>query len=91
VPGDLEGRKFVAVYAAAAGALLLWAGTPVANKLAVVSIDPATVGMLRSVLAGPVALIIALILRLPFPARGNSRRLLRYCPASRVLPCGPRS
>lgn len=91
MPGDLEGRKIVAVYAAAAGALLLWAGTPVANKLAVVSIDPATVGMLRSVLAGPVALIIALILRLPFPARGNSRRLLRYCPASRVLPCGPRS
>jgi len=76
VPGDLGDRKIVAVYAAAAGALLLWAGTPVANKLAIVSIDPATVGMLRSVLAGPVALLIALILRLPFPASGNSRRLL---------------
>jgi len=76
VSADLGGRKIVAVYAAAAGALLLWAGTPVANKLAVVSIDPATVGMLRSVLAGPVALILALTLRLPFPARGYSRRLL---------------
>jgi O-acetylserine/cysteine efflux transporter len=76
VSGDLGDRKIAAVYAAAAGALLLWAGTPVANKLAIVSIDPATVGMLRSVLAGPVALAIALILRLPFPARGSSRRLL---------------
>ncbi len=73
---NLKGRELIAVYAAAAGALLLWAGTPVANKLAVESIDPAIVGMLRSALAGPVALVVALALRLPFPARGSPRRLL---------------
>ncbi|MGI9258900.1 MAG: DMT family transporter [Gammaproteobacteria bacterium] len=55
------------MYAAAAAALLIWAGTPVANKLAVVTIDSATTGMMRSVLAGPIALIVALALRLPFP------------------------
>ncbi len=76
MPGDRGDRKLVAIYAAAAGALLLWAGTPIANKLAVASIDPATVGMLRSVLAGPVALAVALTLGLPFPAERRSRRLL---------------
>jgi drug/metabolite transporter (DMT)-like permease len=62
-----ERREVVAVYAAAAAALLIWAGTPVANKLAVVTIDSATTGMMRSVLAGPIALVVALALRLPFP------------------------
>ena len=76
MPGDAGTRNIVTVYAAAAGALLLWAGTPIAMKLAVASIDPATVGMLRAVLAGPVALIVALTLGLPFPARGRPRRLL---------------
>ncbi len=55
------------MYAAAAAALLIWAGTPVANKLAVVTIDSATTGMMRAVLAGPIALIVALALRLRFP------------------------
>ncbi len=74
--GDLGDRSIVAIYAAAAGALLLWAGTPIAIKLAVASIDPATVGMLRAVLAGPVALVVALTLGLPFPAGRRPRRLL---------------
>lgn len=74
--GKPGGQRAMAVYAAAVAALLLWAGTPVANKLAVESIDAATAGMLRSVLAGPVALFVALAMRLPFPARGEQRRLL---------------
>ena len=68
-PRKTGSREAVAVYAAAAGALLIWAGTPIANKLAVVSIDAATAGMLRSVLAGPIALVVALALRLPFPTK----------------------
>ena len=35
----------VAVYAAAVFALLLWAGTPIANKISVAAIDPATAGL----------------------------------------------
>jgi drug/metabolite transporter (DMT)-like permease len=76
VPGQAGSQNILAVYAAAAGALLLWAGTPIAMKLAVATIDPATVGMLRAVLAGPVALTVALALGLPFPARGRPRNLL---------------
>ena len=76
VPGDAGNQNIGTVYTAAAGAILLWAGTPIAMKLAVASIDPATVGMLRAVLAGPVALTVALTLRLPFPASGRPRLLL---------------
>ncbi|MFL2547003.1 MAG: EamA family transporter [Candidatus Rariloculaceae bacterium] len=66
----------LAVYAATVPPLMVWAVTPVANKLAVATIDAATTGMLRSVLAGPVALLVALLMRLPFPASGSQRRLL---------------
>lgn len=57
-------------------ALVLWAGTPVANKLAVATIDPLTVGLMRSVAAGLLAALIAVGLRLPFPRRPRDRLLL---------------
>jgi drug/metabolite transporter (DMT)-like permease len=66
----------IAVYAAAGGALVLWSGTPIANKIAVASIDPATAGILRSMLAGLLAGSFALALRLPFPSIPRQRLLL---------------
>lgn len=57
-------------------AILLWGGTPIANKIAIIGIDPATIGILRPILAGPVALLLALSLRLPFPPGGRNRFLL---------------
>lgn len=57
-------------------AVLLWGGTPIANKIAILGIDPATIGVLRPVLAGPVAVALALTLRLPFPTGGRDRLLL---------------
>jgi drug/metabolite transporter (DMT)-like permease len=65
-----------AVYAAAVFALVLWAGTPIANKIAVAAIDPATAGLLRSALAGLASLLLAWLWRLPFPAGARQRTLL---------------
>ena len=64
------------VWGATALAVLLWGGTPIANKIAIVGIDPATIGILRPILAGPVAVLLALSLGLPFPPGGRDRLLL---------------
>jgi drug/metabolite transporter (DMT)-like permease len=65
-----------AVYAAAIFSLVLWAGTPIANKISVAAIDPATAGLLRSALAGVASLVLAILLRLPFPFSTQQRVLL---------------
>jgi drug/metabolite transporter (DMT)-like permease len=65
-----------AVYAAAGGALVLWSGTAIANKIAVGVMDPMTAGILRSMLAGLVAAGIALALRFPLPRTTGDRALL---------------
>jgi drug/metabolite transporter (DMT)-like permease len=61
---------------AGTGTLLLWSGTPIANKIAVEYMDGLTAGVLRSTLAGAVALVIAFTLRLPFPETTRDRGLL---------------
>jgi drug/metabolite transporter (DMT)-like permease len=71
-----ERREARVVYAVALFALLLWAGTPIANKIAVGEIDPATAGLLRSALAGGLCALLALSLKLPFPRTGPQRALL---------------
>lgn len=58
--------------------LIFWSGTAIANKFAVAHIDAITAGTFRSMLAGFVALGIALVLRLPFPATPRLRLLLVY-------------
>jgi drug/metabolite transporter (DMT)-like permease len=69
-------RRPSIVYATAAFALLLWSGTPIANKVAVATIDPATAGLLRSMLAGIAAAVLASAMRLPFPREPRQRWLL---------------
>ena len=54
---------------AAGAAVLIWGGTPIATRIAVDTIDPATVGMLRTLLAALAAPLLLLALRLPVPAR----------------------
>lgn len=52
--------------------MVIWGATPVVTRLAVVDLDPLTVGLLRTALAGVLALPIALALRLPLPkGRGD--------------------
>jgi drug/metabolite transporter (DMT)-like permease len=75
-PRSAPRQRPAAVYVAAFLALLLWAGTPIANKLAVASIDPATAGLARSALAGVLAGVLALHWRLPFPSLGRHRAVL---------------
>ena len=65
----------IPVATAAIAALLIWSGTGVANKVAVQQIDPLTAGLLRSMLAGFIALGIALVLRFPFPKTVGDRSL----------------
>ena len=57
----------LAVVLAGSGAILLWSGTAIANKIAVVHMDPMTAGVLRSMIAGLIALSIVLATRLPRP------------------------
>jgi drug/metabolite transporter (DMT)-like permease len=64
------------VYGVTLLAILFWGATPVATKVAVASIDAATIGVLRAVIAGPLALALALALRLPVPETGRDRMLL---------------
>jgi drug/metabolite transporter (DMT)-like permease len=61
---------------AGGGALLLWGGTAVANKIAVGHMDAMTAGVLRSLLAGLIAAGIAVVWRLPFPKPARQRGLL---------------
>ena len=58
----------LAVVLAGGGAILLWSGTAIANKVAVAHMDPMTAGVLRSMLAGLIALSIVLAIRLPRPS-----------------------
>ncbi|HEY8015998.1 MAG TPA: EamA family transporter, partial [Dongiaceae bacterium] len=61
--------------AVALAVVVLWGSTPVATKLAAREIDPIVVGMGRTLLAGLVALPLALLLRTPLP-RGPQIPLL---------------
>jgi len=55
------------VWCAAAAALLLWGATPMVTRIAVLEIDPASVGILRTVLGATLALPVAFALRLARP------------------------
>jgi drug/metabolite transporter (DMT)-like permease len=63
---------------AAGAAVLIWGGTPIATRIAVETIDPAMVGMLRTLLAALLAPILLLALRLPVPAGNGTRPLLAF-------------
>ena len=56
--------------------MVIWGATPVATRLAVADLDPLHVGLLRTALAGVLALPIALTLRLPLPKRRGDWALL---------------
>lgn len=56
--------------------MVIWGATPVVTRLAVADLDPLTVGLLRTALAGVLALPIALALRLPLPKRRGDWILL---------------
>lgn len=65
-----------AVLGAAVTALLFWSGTAIANKIAVGHMDPLTAGVLRSMLAGFIAIAVAAAGRLPLPPGMGNKLLL---------------
>ena len=70
-PIALSSGRRAAVLAAALAAVALWGATPIATKLAVAGLDPLAVGLLRTLLAGLLALPVILVARLALP-RGRS-------------------
>ena len=72
----MNSRPAAIAVVAAIVALVFWGGTAVANRYAVGFIDPVTVATLRTCLAGIVALVIALALRMPLPTTRRDRFLL---------------
>lgn len=64
--------------AVALAVMVVWGGTPIFTKLAATDIDPLLVGVLRTVLAGVVALPLALVMRQPLPAEKRGRDLLVF-------------
>jgi len=58
--------------------MVVWGGTPLFTKVAAAQIDPLLVGVLRTVLAGCLALPLALLMRQPLPADKRSRQLLAF-------------
>lgn len=61
------GRAGLLPLAVGWAAVLLWGGSPIATRLAVLGIDPLAVGLLRTLLAALLALPLALALRLKLP------------------------
>ena len=64
------------IFAAALIAVVLWGASPVAAKIAVSSLSPMMVAILRTVIGGLIALPVAMLLRIPLPADRAQRRLL---------------
>ena len=56
--------------------VVLWGASPVAAKIAVSSLSPMMVAILRTVIGGLIALPLAILLRIPLPADKAQRRLL---------------
>lgn len=69
-------RPESAVYVVALLAVVIWGGTPVATKIALVDLSPLAVALLRTLLGGLAALVLALALRLPLPESAEKRWLL---------------
>jgi len=63
---------------AALGIMVIWGGTPMFSKIAVAQIDPLMVGILRTVLAGCLAVPLVLLMRQPLPADTRGKRLLLF-------------
>jgi drug/metabolite transporter (DMT)-like permease len=58
--------------------MVVWGGTPLFSKVAAEQIDPLLVGILRTVLAGCLALPLALLMRLSLPRDTRGRQLLAF-------------
>jgi len=77
-PENKNQQRYSASYSQMAGilALLIWSSTAIANKIAVAYMDGLSAGVLRSLLAGILAVVIVFCLKFPFPRSSHDRILL---------------
>ena len=66
----------IRIYLAALLAVIIWGASPVATKIAVAEISPVAVALLRTLIGGLAALLLALAIRLPLPDTREKRWLL---------------
>jgi len=64
--------------AVALALMVVWGGTPMFSKIAIAQIDPLMVGILRTVIAGCLALPLAVAMRHPLPSDARGRQLLGF-------------
>ncbi len=64
--------------AVALALMVVWGGTPMFSKIAAAQIDPLLVGILRTVLAGCLALPLAFAMRQPLPSDTRGKQLLAF-------------
>lgn len=64
--------------AVALGVMVVWGGTPLFTKIASQQMDPIMVGVLRTVIAGAVALPLAFGMRQPLPTDMRGRWILAF-------------
>jgi drug/metabolite transporter (DMT)-like permease len=73
-----SGRSAALPFIVALAVMVVWGGTPLFTKVAAAQIDPLLVGVLRTVIAGAVALPMILGMRLRLPEDTRGRLLLAY-------------
>jgi drug/metabolite transporter (DMT)-like permease len=69
-------QRALAPFAVALLVMVAWGATPVLSKIALREISPFEVGLLRTVLAGLVAVPVLAAARVPLPPAGRARALL---------------
>ena len=76
IEGARQSEPALTVYGAALTATVFWGLTPAMTKFVVTEVDPFTVGILRTVVAGPICLAVALIVGLSLPKSALAWRLM---------------
>ena len=73
-----QSTPVLAVYGAALTATVFWGLTPAMTKFVVAEVDPFTVGILRTVVAGPICLVVALVIGLLLPKTASAWLLMGF-------------
>jgi len=78
LPAETPARRSALPVVVALAVMVIWGGTPLFSKVAASEIDPVLVGILRTVLAGCLALPLALLRRESLPTDRRGRQLLAF-------------
>ncbi len=82
VPASAASASPLVPMAVALAVMVVWGGTPLFTKVATRDIDPLQVGILRTLIAGALAVPILAVSRRPFPATRQGKGLLMFSGAA---------